>query len=144
MKEYYFNEQRTEFQKCPGCQADIELDAVQCRFCDCNMTAVEEESETESLSLSSPESNESASGIAVMLVLNIVVSLAGVFVTSADRHPEKPSFDHEFRLAEQERDYATNLFHKQHSPAEDRIDARSDRNAVTESRSSSRHKPQRY
>ncbi|MCA9007750.1 MAG: hypothetical protein KDA70_20935 [Planctomycetaceae bacterium] len=144
MKEYYFREQRTQYQKCPGCQAEIELDADQCRFCDCKMASVEQESEPESLTLSRPETNESASSIAVMMLLNIVVSLAGVFVTSADRYPDKPAHDHEFRLTEQESDYSASLFQKKHTQPEDRFHARADRNAVTETTYSNRHKPQRF
>ncbi|MCA9021287.1 MAG: hypothetical protein KDA74_14155 [Planctomycetaceae bacterium] len=143
MREYYFREQRTQYQKCPGCQAEIELDADQCRFCDCKMASVEQESEPESLTLSRPEVNESASSIAIVMVLNIVVSLAGVFVTSADRYPDKPSHDHEFRLTEQERDYAASLFHKKCSQPEDRNHTRSEGYTVSEATDFSRHKPQR-
>lgn len=143
MKEYYFREQRTRYQKCPGCQAEIELEEDQCRFCDCKMASVEQESEMESLSLSRPESNESASSIAIMMVLNIVVSLAGVFVSSADRYPDKPSHDHEFRLTEQERDYTTSLFHKKRPRPGDRFNVRSDRSPVTESTSDSRDRRHR-
>lgn len=143
MKEYYFREQRTRYQKCPGCQAEIELDVEQCRFCDCKMTADEQESELESSTLSSAVESDSTSSVVVMLILNIVVSLAGVFVTSADRHPEKPSHDHEFRLAEQERDYATSLFHKKRPRPGDRFNVRSDRSPVTESTGDSRDRRHR-
>ncbi|HCO27104.1 MAG TPA: hypothetical protein DIT97_30375 [Gimesia maris] len=143
MKESYFREQRIQYQKCPGCQADIELDTEQCRFCDCKLTAEAQESELESSPLCSVVESDSTGSIVVMLILNIVVSLAGVFVTSADRYSEKPTHDHEFRLAEQDRDYATSLFHKKRSHSEVRFNEPPDRNAVIECRRDSRHRQHR-
>ncbi|HBL45494.1 MAG TPA: hypothetical protein DDZ90_19120, partial [Planctomycetaceae bacterium] len=98
MKEYYYQEPRTQFEKCPGCQADIERDADQCRFCDCKMVP-EQQSDRDSYSLRRAELDESPGNILVMLTLNIVISVAGFFVTATDRLPENPSLDHEFRLS---------------------------------------------
>ncbi|QDT89463.1 hypothetical protein [Gimesia algae] len=138
MREYYFREQRTQYQKCPGCQADIELDVDQCQFCDCNMAYEEQDSERESPNLSSPVASEPTSSCMIMLALNILVSLAGVFVTSTDRFPERPTYDHGFRLTEQEQDFTASLFqeHQRSAAHDNRIhsDAGSEMKSADQSR----------
>jgi len=139
MKEYYYQEPRIQFEKCPGCQADIERDADQCQFCDCKM-APEQQSDRDSLSLRRAELDESPGNIVVMLTLNIVISVAGFFVTATDRLPENPSLDHEFRLSEQNQGYAASLFFQKKSGSEERFHSQLKRRTVTKSTAPGRDK----
>ncbi|QDV50467.1 hypothetical protein [Gimesia fumaroli] len=119
MKEYHDHEQRLIYKKCPGCRADLELDADECLFCD---HSFQQEEVAEFGATPQDEVESKTSSLVTMVALNVVIGLAGAAFTSWERKPETPTYRHPPRvsISVKDRELFTRFFkeHGKSIPAE--------------------------
>lgn len=96
MKEYHDHEQRLIYKKCPGCRADLEVDADECLFCDHSF----QQDEVTSRESAPLEEVDSKSGsLVTMVALNVIIGLVGAGLTSWGKKAETPTYRHPPRLS---------------------------------------------
>ena len=121
MKEFHDHEQRLIYKTCPGCRADLEVDADECLFCDHRFPQ-----DTVASHESAPleEVDNKSNRFLTMVALNVIIGLVGAGLTSWGKKPEPRTYRHphppRVSLSAKDRELFTRFFqeHGKSMPAE--------------------------
>lgn len=89
MTGYHEDDPRTQFQTCPGCQADIVRESTRCEFCDCEFD-FEHPGEEQNTRLASTEeevTTDPNTKCLVFLTLNIATTIVSLLASSLAEPP---------------------------------------------------------
>ncbi|QDV16740.1 hypothetical protein Pan153_13720 [Gimesia panareensis] len=89
MTGYHEDDPRTQFQTCPGCQADIVRDSTSCEFCQCEFD-FEHPGEEQNMRLASTEeevTTDPNTNCLVFLTLNIATTIVSLLASSLAEPP---------------------------------------------------------
>ncbi|QDT27174.1 hypothetical protein [Gimesia panareensis] len=91
MTGYHEEDPRTQFQTCPGCQADIDRDSTSCEFCQCEFD-FEHPGDEQNTRLASTEeevTTDPDTKCLVFLTLNVATTIVSLLASSLAEPPPR-------------------------------------------------------